>query len=214
MFRCFAVSTLIFTFYAIPLEAADENVDTSESPENRVAAMWKIIDKVVSDLDSGNTSSVSLNKKKFLLHVAWHEGAFLKHRKQIGGGPGRSFFQFEAPLAKDAVLYAKQKNWLGRLASASGKTENELETAANAITGGSWPDDNAIEESLLESDLFGTYLARIALKRIPQAIPTGNAAHAEYWADHWKRVFSSPEQRAELIERFENEADDVDQHIP
>ncbi|UUO04949.1 hypothetical protein M4951_16335 [Blastopirellula sp. J2-11] len=214
MVRLAGLFAVVFASFAVPLKAANENVDTSENDKNRVVAMWKILDTVVADLDSGNSNAVSLNKKKFLLHVAWHEGAFLKKRKQVGGGPGRSFFQFEAPLAKDAVLYAKQKNWLDRLATASGKSEQQLESAANAITGGSWPANNAIEEALLDSDLFGAYLARIALKKVPEAIPTGNAAHAVYWADHWKRVFESPEQRAELIERFENESDTVDQHIP
>lgn len=186
------------------------NVDVAADDATRVKVMWGLIGQVVDDLDSSEKD----NKKKFLLHVSWHEGAFLRERSQIGGGPGRSFFQFEAPLAKDAVLYAKQKGWLGRLATTSGLAEKELTDAANAITGGAWPANNAIEKALRESDLFGAYLARIALKKVPANIPSGNDKHAEYWADHWKKVFSSPQERARLIAVVKAEADQVDMLIP
>src|SRR4051794_24040813 len=71
-------------------------------PRQRALAFWPIVSHRVDDLDE----TPSLNVKKFLIHVAWHEGDKLQARTQYGGGPGRSFFQFEAYRAKEAVQYA------------------------------------------------------------------------------------------------------------
>jgi len=202
------------------------NVDTNEIDDLvRVRTMWELINVAVEDLQSQSSADAKLNVKKFLLHVAWHEGRLLKARVQDprhpGGppGPGRSFFQFEPARAKDAVDYAKQKeadkHWLTLLATRSGQTNQALEAASNDLflaTG--WPQENLIEKLLRENDLFGVYMTRIVLARLPSAIPVGNSGHAQYWADHWKIVFNPPEDRNELISRFTNEANAVDQLIP
>ena len=183
------------------------NVDTDASPAVRKQAMQTIIEQVVDNLDA----SPSDNVKSFLLHVGWHEGAQLLHRTQIGGGPGRSFFQFEPPLAKDAVAYAKQKGWLGKLAEGTGHTEAEIESAGAALPthGGLW-NGSLMETLLTSSDLFGTYLCRIALRKLPSEIPAGVDAHAEYWAAHWKRVFDSDNDRLDKKAQFVKNANEVD----
>jgi hypothetical protein len=183
------------------------NVDVNASPADRKHAMEAIIKQVVDDLDAFPSDNV----KAFILHVGWHEGAKLSHRTQIGGGPGRSFFQFEPPLAKDAVAYAKQKGWLANLASSTGKTEAEIESAADALpsSGGGW-NGNLIETLLTSSDLFAGYLCRIALRKLPSAIPTGVDAHSEYWAANWKRVFDSAEDRIAKKKQFVENANEVD----
>jgi hypothetical protein len=183
------------------------NVDVNARPAERKSTMASLITQVVNDLDS----SPSDNVKAFVLHLGWHEGAKLKERTQIGGGPGRSFFQFEPPRAKDAVAYAKTKGWLDKLATASGKTAAEIEAAGNALpsSGGNWG-GNLIETLLTSNDLFGTYLARISLRKIPATIPAGNSQHAEYWADHWKIVFGPPPDRANKVAQFLANANEVD----
>ncbi|MBY5871332.1 hypothetical protein HFN53_04765 [Rhizobium leguminosarum] len=69
-------------------------VDIPDEPDaaKRALAFWPIIVACVNALDS----SPSDNTKRFLLHVAWHEGDKLRTRIQYGNGPARSFFQFEA----------------------------------------------------------------------------------------------------------------------
>jgi hypothetical protein len=105
------------------------NVDTDAAPAARKGTMNGIINQVVNDLDATPSDNVKL----FILHVGWHEGLDLTKREQVGGGPGRSFFQFEPPLAKDAIAYAKTKGWVGKLAAAAGKTETEVEDAGDAL---------------------------------------------------------------------------------
>jgi hypothetical protein len=63
------------------------NVDINASDAARVAAFWALAEKTETALNA--------NLKRFLLHVAWHEGRQLRTRTQNGGGPGRGFFQFE-----------------------------------------------------------------------------------------------------------------------
>jgi hypothetical protein len=68
--------------------------------------------------------------------------------------------------------------------------------------------------TVLSSDLFGTYLIRIDLRRLPSAIPTGNQGHAQYWADNWKIQFDSDAQKQALIATFKGEADTADSLLP
>ena len=59
-------------------------------------------------------------------------------------------------------------------------------------------------------DLPARVEARIALRKIPASIPTGNAQHAEYWADHCKIVFGPPPDRANKVAQFLANANEVD----
>lgn len=213
------VQTTASTF--VVESASDKNVDPSASDRERVRVMFELISTVVEDLDADKPAAARQNIKAFLLHVAWHEGNFLRNRDQIGGGPGRSFFQFEPGKAKDAVDHAEDIALLGRVAGSSGLTEAQLRTSRDQLRlGESWPAGNLIEARLLDNDLFGIYMARIALKRVDDPIPNDpdlsvrNQKHAEYWADHWKIVFPSPAERQRQIRNFKSEADTVDGLIP
>jgi hypothetical protein len=185
------------------------NVDPNAPDEERVSTMRTIIAQVVDDLDTTDRE----NKKNFMLHVAWHEGAFLKRRVQNGGGPGRSFFQMEPPRSWDAYEWAEQNRWLDRLTRSSGLSDEVLRRAARDLprtSGIPWPNGNLIEAKLGGTfDLFATYMARIALKRLSQTIGNSNRDHAVYWADNWKIDFPAGD-RVQLIDRFEQEADHVD----
>lgn len=88
--------------------AGGGDIPDEPDPKKRALAFWPIISGCVDDLDE----SPSDNTKRFLLHVAWHEGDKLRTRLQYGDGPGRSFFQFEAYRAKEALQYARQKDLL------------------------------------------------------------------------------------------------------
>lgn len=196
--------------------AGTGNVNPADPDATRVKTLWATIGQVVDDLDTAGKE----NKKKFLLHVAWHEGARIKKRVQDAGGPARSFYQMERAKAIDAVDYAKTKGWVVKLATAAGggTTQQQILAAWTTLkenpTVPQFPAGNLIEAQLRSNDLFGTYMARIVLLRIPAAIGSTNQQHAEYWADHWKVSFSSPAERAMLIMRFKQEADEVDRLIP
>lgn len=196
--------------------ATAADVDPNAPPGTRVTTLWDTIDTVVSDLDSNPQD----NTKRFLVHLAWHEGQQITKRKQNDGGPARSFYQMERAKAIDAVEYAQTKGWLGKLATAAGggTTEAQLKTALNELkqspTTPSFPAGNLIGQKLESNDLFGTYMARIALRRIPDAIGIGNQKHAEYWADHWKVKFDSPAQREQLIKEVKKAFDKADEHVP
>lgn len=186
------------------------NVDITAAPADRKKALLESIDAVLAEFD-GKTPPPAV--RTFLLHVGWHEGAALKARTQIGGGPGRSFYQFEAPRAKDAVAYAKQKGWLGRLATSSGKSEMELADAGDALpAAGAWPANSLIEQLLgaADQDVFATDMIRVALKKIPAAVPAGLDDQAEYWAKHWKIQFASDADRVAKKAQFKAAAQAVD----
>jgi hypothetical protein len=200
------------------------NVDTNAAADVRANTLWSTINDVENDLDSPPLDAV----KKFLLHVAWHEGAGLTARAQFGGGPGRSFYQFEPARAREAIDTAQAKGVVVRLAQAlvqdgvvnldpSQTLDDVVPQVLNARDalptsfGIPWPSDNQlIEQGLLGSDLFGTYLIRLDLKRIPDPIPSDNLSQAQYWADHWKIKFDSDDQKAALIATFTGEANTVD----
>ena len=158
----------------------------------------------------GEPAAARENVKRFLLHVAWHEGAKIKARLQFNGGPGRSFYQFEAPRAFNACEYADRKGALAKLAATTDRTESDVRAGYKAISGTSWPSTNkTIESCLVGFDFFATYAIRYVLIKVPAPIPAGNDAHAAYWADHWKVSFPNGDRDAQ-IKRFKAAADAVD----
>lgn len=178
------------------------NVDTTASDTLRKSVLLKIIRAVIDEIDDAFSENVA----QFMLHLAWHEGARITARQQQPTGPGSSFYQFEAARAKDGLLYAKQKKWLGLLADSSGLTEQQLTTEANALPNGSgpWPSNSLIKNLLRANnrDRFATQLTRIVLRKLPGVIPSGHIGHANYWADHWKIVFDSEDDRYKKIGQF------------
>jgi hypothetical protein len=193
------------------------NVDTDKPVGERVVQFWELIRQCVDELDAGSSESLKENIRRFLLHVAFWEGDELRARVQYGNGPARSFFQFEAHRAKDALQYAKQSHNLDELARVSKRSEQELTAATGQLPSYGqpnspyFPSGNLIEELLRVDDLFGAYLARIAFRKVPAAIPTTNAGHADYWYQYWKVTGGNPSQ---LKQQFRAKADRADGYIP
>lgn len=194
-------------------------IDENQPAPARVSAFWPILGEAVDSLDAGRDEATRANVRRFLLHVAWHEGMHLTKREQLNGGPGRSFFQFEAYRAKETLQYAQKKGLLGLLAGGDATLAAELPAATaelpdyqSGVTSCSFfPAGCRIEALLTGDDGFATRLARIAFRMIPAAIPTDNAGHAEYWYKWWKR---SGGDETKLVATVTQEADEVDQLIP
>ncbi len=208
----------------MPTEAPDMATRSWPMAEHGEAVknLWGHISAVVDELDPDKSNEARRNIKLFMLHVAWHEGKKLTTRRQDGGGPGRSFYQFEPNKAYDGVEWAaSDDDWMASLVTSSGSTKANLLAAQAPLkpVGAKWPNGNLIEALLLSEthDRFATYLARFALKRISEKIPLPDAPnqphnwpHADYWARRWKVVFTGQNQQ-ELIKIFTREADEVDQ---
>lgn len=194
-------------------------IDEKQPAPARVSAFWSILGQVVESLDAGRDKATQDNIRRFLLHVAWHEGMLLTKREQLSGGPGRSFFQFEAYRAKETLQYAAKKGLLDLLAGGDAALVAELPAAtdelpdfqAGKVSCSFFPDGCRIEALLTGDDGFGARLARIAFRMIPAAIPADNAGHAEYWYKWWKRTGGD---QAKLVATVTQEADEADQLIP
>lgn len=191
-------------------------VDIPDEPDpmKRALAFWPIVGASIDDLDANPSD----NTKRFLLHVAWHEGDKLQTRIQYGGGPARSFFQFEAYRAKEALQYARHAGYIDKLAPVSGNTKKQLKDAEDDLPDydpkdsscSYFPDGNLIRTLLEQNDGFGTYLVRIAFKKVPASIGQTNADHAAYWYSYWKVSGGDPDA---LKRTFAKEADEVDKLI-
>lgn len=219
MFRIpIVVALSILSASMVSAALPSDNVDVTATPKNRVNHMRDLVTIAVDALDETATSDAKKNTVLFLMRVAWHEGAQLTARRQNGGGPGRSFFQFEPAKAKDGVDYAVTKKVIGDLAASGGSTSKLIEDSAKDLALGSpWPNGGLIEKLLGGEDeavdLFGIYLARISLKRISSAIPTDLDGQAEYWAKHWKVKFDSDADRAAKIKQFKDNATILNMHL-
>lgn len=203
-----------------------DHVDAKASDKERATTMWDIISRAVEGMYGSNVpDDTKLNLKRFLFHVAWHEGMALTARRQKPSGQGRSFYQFETPKARDAIEEAQRRQslsppqpWLNLLVASSGKTERDLLAAYDELvrTNGPWPpgETNLVEQLLLSqtNDLFPTYMARMALARIREAVPDKKAygTQAEYWAKHWKEVFKPGQDREAMKSLFETHAKAAD----
>lgn len=186
------------------------DIPAEPNPEKRALAFFPIISTVVNDLDSTPRDNV----KRFLMHVAWHEGARLTSRLQIGG-PARGFFQFEAYRAKEALKWASSKKLTGTLAKAANRSEDDLNDSTRELPDfdqndkscSSFPTSNLVRFLLETNDQFGTYLARIEFTRFSQPIGNTNVDHAEYWYRYWKRTGGDASRLKKI---FADEAKEVD----
>lgn len=189
------------------------NVDTAAKAPVRVAALVALLDRIVAVTDASSNADVRINIRNFLLHVAWHESAKLTRRSQMNGGPARSFFQLEAPRAKDAVEYAKTRSYLDEACAEANISTVDIEKAAKDLKPGipAFPAKNLLGERLADADAFSIWLVRCVLMRISAPIPTGNRAHAEYWYAHWKVTGGDADA---LKKTFARSADEVDMLLP
>ena len=186
------------------------DIPDEPDPGKRAMAFFPIVSAIVNDLDPPHQD----NTKRFLIHVAWHEGKRLTTRLQIKG-PAKSFFQFEAYRAKGAIARAQTNGVLAKVVAASGKTAAEIAANAGALPDydpndsacSVFPAGNLIGSLLETNDQFGSYLARIDFTRFAAPIGNTNGSHADYWYQYWK---GSSGNEASLKARFIQEANEVD----
>jgi len=194
------------------------NVDLDATDVRRVTQMHAVLRAVCDELDTEETAGQAL---PFMLHLVWHESRRCRTRTQDANGPARGFPQFEAHRARDTLEYAsgnkdKKPYWDVLVEACQGSTpsltEVELEAAWSALpkwgTSGAatFPDGNPVEDLLITNDYFGAVLLRVALKKVPAALPNAVGDEAEYWARHWKRAGATADEK----QRFLSAALEVD----
>lgn len=198
------------------------NVDTSDPDDShRVATLASLINIVVADLDAPPLSSGPIALRLLLL-IAWHEGARLTQRVQqtnSGPGPARSFYQLQAATA--ATAYGSSYMTDDRLFTVAGLlnvTQDALMNDFLALgSGASFPARSLVEQGLRESDLFGSYLARIFLKTIPGSLPQPDgtyAREAEFWLDHWHTPTGDDDADNLLKAQFINDCQSIEPYLP
>lgn len=204
------------------MEERVNNVDVAARPGERARQFWDILGHAIDIVDVGVAPEIRARARRFMMHLAWHEGRRLVARVQDNQGPARSFLQLEAHRAKDGIVYARQKGWLDRFVALAGGpvTEAALGTAAEALpnynsadpkASAVFPPGNLIESLLRTVDAFGVAVARSCLRRLPAALPVGAADEAEYWYKHWKITGGDPEA---LKRTFIDECAEVDTFLP
>jgi uncharacterized protein (TIGR02594 family) len=180
------------------------------SPDSSVRGrgLLQVVRAVIDDLDDDDTGS---HATRFLVHLAWHEAAACTARAQHGGGPARGLPQFEAHRARDTLEYAfRRRNdrvfWRHAVSAARTTepaiTDASLEAAWRALPefgdpqASRFPQGSVVERLLLSNDYFALTCARIALKKLPAALPHAAEADLDYWARHWKVTNVSAADRA------------------
>jgi hypothetical protein len=195
------------------------NVDTSDANDShRVATLTALINIVVADLDAAPLSSGPIAIRLLLL-IAWHEGARLTQRTQLGGGPARSFYQLQAASA--ATAYNSSYMTSDRLYLLAGLLNVSQDAIMNDFlalgSGASFPAGNLVARGLVESDLFGSYLARILMKTIPGALPQPDpsyASEANFWLDHWHTSTGDDTTDNQLKTQFISDCRAIDPYLP
>jgi hypothetical protein len=114
----------------------------------------------------------SMASAQLLLGTALHEGMGLRHRRQIGGGPGRSYFQMEGATHDDLwnnyLVYHKDlKSKVESLIRAGHSKRDELEN----------------------NDAYAAAMCRVHYRRQPAALPGFNDLEAQ--ARYWKRYYNT-----------------------
>ncbi|MBB5346190.1 hypothetical protein [Tunturibacter empetritectus] len=174
------------------------NVDTNATDAQRVATMDALLAVVVGRMDAD--PEVLKRAKRMLLLIAWHEGALLRTRVQGADGPARSFFQIECATAKNgftsSALGAALKSEMAATVDSDVPT---LTAAAAALTNThDFPAGSLIKNWLEQVDIFGSYLARLILKKSADALPAPDSTftrEADYWYNVWNRGGAGNEGR-------------------
>lgn len=197
------------------------NVDTSASKEDRVAALWNIVQTTASDFDAPGAQD---NTQRFMMYISWHEGNRLTQRIQDAGGgqtgPARSFFQIQGASAQTAYSSSSMTDdRLNKLATMTGNTKDAIESAFAALTSSaSFPPGNLIATLLETSDIFGAYVARALLWTFPAALPQPALPpvalfqpQADYWFQYWHGGVGDADA---LKAQFKNDCAEVDPLLP
>lgn len=201
--------------------APPPNVDTSASDQNRATALWNIVNAVTSDFDAAGTPD---NTSRFMMYIAWHEGARLKYRvQQLGGGatgPALSFFQIQGASAQTAYNSSSMTDdRLNTLAAYTGVSHDAIVAGFESLTASaSFPVGNVIATLLQQWDIFGAYVARALLwtfpAPLPQPAPPPVALYqpqADYWFQYWHGGVGDADT---LKEQFKQDCGEVDPLIP
>ena len=161
--------------YALPQKALalaatpPPDVDTNASDQDRANALWNVVSSVAADFDSPANRD---NTQRFMMYIAWHEGAQLTTRVQQAG-PARSFFQIQGASAQTAYNSSSMTdNRINTLATFTSSTHDAIVTAFEALTASaSFPSGNLIATLLESSDIFGAYVARALLWTFSEPLP-------------------------------------------
>jgi hypothetical protein len=191
-----------------------DNIDIDWPDADRATEYRDRVARVISRVDAAHPSEYRDTVVRFLVRLAWHEGSRLTTRVQGGDGPARSFLQIEAERARDGCEWADHlgsQDFANLVDSSGGVAADLLRAAYLALPATSdFPDQNLIGNLLTTRDVFGIYVARYALKRLSNPIPSGIDAQAAYWYENWKKSGGDP---ASLKARFAAEAREVDSYI-
>lgn len=213
------IGRVLLGSFDIPV--APTNVDTNASDQDRVTAMWKIVGITTADFDAGGTPD---NTSRFMMYIAWHEGARLKYRiQQLGGGvtgPARSFFQIQGASAQTAYNSSSMTDdRINALASYTGSSHDAIVAGFQALTSSaSFPDGNLIASLLEQSDIFGAYVARALLWTFPAPLPQPPLPpvaqfqpQADYWFQYWHGDVGDADT---LKQQFKDDCATVDPLLP
>jgi hypothetical protein len=201
--------------------APPPNVDINASDQDRATALWNVVSVATADFDAGGTPD---NTSRFMMYIAWHEGARLKFRiQQTGGGgtgPARSFFQIQGASAQTAYNSSSMTDdRINVLASYTGSTHDAIVAGFQALTASaSFPDGNLIATLLEQSDIFGAYVARALLWTFPAPLPQPAVPpvalfqpQADYWFQYWHGGVGDADT---LKQQFKDDCAVVDPLLP
>ena len=140
---------------------------------------------VLAEMDMWSASA-----EKLLLMTACHESMGFKHKKQMGGGPARSYFQIEPNTLEDLG-----ENYL-RHRPHKLIFLQKFEPIADSFA------------DMLMHDRYAVAAARMIYSRVPEPLPDvdDNDGMARYWKSYWNTYLG-----AGTVEKF---LDDWDRYKP
>ena len=145
-----------------------------------------IIEPVLCHLEAFSPAASQL-----LLGTAVHESGGLRHRRQVGGGPARSYFQMEGATHDDIW-----DNYLRYKSDLKAKVEALIQPGADK------------HHELEHNDNYAAAMARVHYRRVPAALPSFNDLDAQ--ANYWKQYYNTP-LGAGTPTKFKN---DWNTHVP
>jgi hypothetical protein len=129
--------------------------------------LTQIIEPVLCHL-----GAFSMGASQLVLGTALHEGGGLRYRRQIGGGPGRSYFQMEGATHDDIW-----DNYLKYQKALREKIEALLPAGANK------------HQELENNDNYAAAMCRAHYRRQPGALPAYNDLEGQ--ARYWKQYYNT-----------------------